>query len=236
MAYDYDDRLLSKQSGLERFTAIFNSIVKGPDCQGGFKVDLRFVHCNHSGHPAYAQNDALMAAYAANMDYLYMVNDDTDMITPGWTEPFIKKLSLFDPPNVGLVGPSYKAGNTVDLTYNFVHRTHVDIFKSFYPRLFTDWFADQWISRIYLPNNVRKFRKIRIRHTMELGTRYKRDWELRRWLAPVVNHSRYTYLRKYLEDNGIDWDHWNTKRQPDHPYLNNKDFDYWTLLNTVGEY
>ena len=102
MAYDYDDRLLSKQSGLERFTDIFNNIVKGPDCQGGFKVDLRFVHCNDSGHPAYAQNDALVAAYAANMDYLHMVNDDTDMITPGWTEPFIKKLSLFDPPNVGL--------------------------------------------------------------------------------------------------------------------------------------
>ena len=39
-------------------------------------------------------------------------------------------------------------GNIAILTHDFVHRTHVDIFGFYYPRVFTDWFADDWITGI----------------------------------------------------------------------------------------
>ena len=80
-----------------------------------------------------------------------MVNYDTLMQTANWTARFIQELAKFSPPNVGLVGPKHSGGNTAILTYNFVHRTHIDIFKTFYPPDFTDWWADRWISDLYKP-------------------------------------------------------------------------------------
>ena len=137
-----------------------------------------------------------------------MVNDDTHMNTTNWTEQFINQLAQFHPPNVGLVGPVYKEGNTEDLTYNFVHRTHVDIFKCFYPPMFKDWYADSWISRVYKPNNVVKAPTVRISHTMEMGTRYKYSQELAKWLDPLIVRYQQLYLRKYIEERGIDWREW----------------------------
>ena len=213
IGYDFNDKILSTIPGRKMFISSFDELTKSR-CKGDFVVGLRFVECSHAGQPARAQNDALMAAYRANMDYLYMVNDDTRMITPKWTELLINQLAQFHPPNVGLVGPMYKEGNIVDLTYNFVHRTHVDIFKCFYPHMFTDWYADQWISRVYLPNNVRKVYGVRISHTMDMGTRYGIRQELEKWLIPLIIRYRQFYLRKYLEDRKVDWVDWSKyKRQ-----------------------
>ena len=49
---------------------------------------------------------------------------------------------------VGVVGPHHQGGNTGILTYDFVHRTHVDIFGFYYPRVFSDWFGDDWITKV----------------------------------------------------------------------------------------
>jgi len=74
------------------------------------------------------------------------------MRTSGWTEKFIRTLEGYDPALVGVVGPNHSGGNVGILTYDFVHRTHVDIFGYYYPRLFTDWWGDAWITRVYKPN------------------------------------------------------------------------------------
>lgn len=78
----------------------------------------------------------------------------------------------YDPPNVGVVGPWFRSGNIAILTHDFVHRTHIDVFGFYYPRIFTDWFADDWITGVYSPERCRKVPGTRIKHTMELGVRY----------------------------------------------------------------
>ena len=70
------------------------------------------------------------------------MNDDTVLESTGWTEKLIEQLLRYHPPNVGVAGPWFRDGNTAIMTHDFVHRTHVDIFGFYYPRVFTDWFAD----------------------------------------------------------------------------------------------
>lgn len=65
---------------------------------------------------------------------LFRINDDTDMRTRNWTEAFISTLASYDPPNVGVVGPNHSGGNVGILTYDFTHRTHIEIFGFYYPR------------------------------------------------------------------------------------------------------
>ncbi len=136
----------------------------------------------YSGHPAWAQNDAMMEAYMDNMAYYYRVNDDTVLESTGWTEKLIEQLLRFHPPNVGVAGPWFRDGNIAILTHDFVHRTHVDIFGFYYPRVFTDWFADDWITGVYWPERARKVPGTRIKHTMEMGNRYVVNFEkANRW-------------------------------------------------------
>ena len=207
VAYDYNDHILATTDGQAAFLKLFGSVTK-LRCKRDISVNLRFLMCNHTKQPARAQNDALMAAYHDNMDYLYMVNDDTHMMTTKWTEQLIDQLVHFHPPNVGLVGPVCRVGPANILTYNFVHRTHVDIFKCFYPPMFTDWYADAWISGVYKPNNAVKVPTVKVRHTMEKGTRYKVHGALGLWRDPLIVRYQQLYLRAYLEKRGIDWREW----------------------------
>lgn len=135
LAYDVDDPMFSVQQRRERFERVFWNIVKSM-CHQKSSISLHWVHCNHRHKPAYAQNDAIMQAYLDGMQYFYRVNDDTKFITAGWTEAFISTLKHFDPPNVGVVGPSYSEGNTDDMTYDFTHHSHQTLFGYHYPRDF----------------------------------------------------------------------------------------------------
>lgn len=57
------------------------------------------------------------------------------MLAGGWTEAFIKVLGDYKPANVGVVGPNHSGGNIAILTYDFTHKTHIEIFGFHYPRL-----------------------------------------------------------------------------------------------------
>ena len=118
MGYDFNDTILSTPGGRQVFTKYFHLITTNKS-EGGFEVDVQFVRCNHSGKMAWAHNDALMAAYQDGMDYYYLVNDDTIMITNNWTNIYVEQLAQFYPPNVGVVGPDHSGGNTAILTYFF---------------------------------------------------------------------------------------------------------------------
>ena len=65
----------------------------------------------HTGHPAWAQNDAMMGAYMDDMAYYYRVNDDTVLETGSWTEKMIEQLLRSEPANVGVAGPWFKEGS-----------------------------------------------------------------------------------------------------------------------------
>ena len=172
LAYDFDDPFFAKRDNLVSFNAIFEKF-RMQECARLTFMSLHFVKCSHAKHPAWAQNDAMMMAYMDGNDYYYRMNDDTKMATNGWTEKFIKKLSEYDPPNIGVVGPTHSGGNTAILTYDFVHSSHIDVFGVYYPREYIDWYADNWITEVYKPGRITKLRDVRLLHTLSKGTRYK---------------------------------------------------------------
>ena len=171
IATDYNDPLFQVEANKKGFKKIFQNIVKN-NCPKDLKADVIFIKCNHTKKPAWAQNDAMMAAYMDNNTYYYRVNDDTVMVSKNWTLKFIEVLQKYNPPNVGVVGPFFTQGNTAILTYDFVHRTHVDIFGYYYPRMFEGWHADRWISDVYKPGRMTKLKEVSIKHVESLGQRY----------------------------------------------------------------
>ena len=170
IAYDQNDSYFGKEENVQRFRRRFRSYVSG--CPKRSAYSMQIIRCSHRGKPAWAQNDAMIAAYLNGVDYFYRVNDDTVMITKKWTERFISVLNAFKPPRLGVVGPWQHGGNRLILTYEFTHRTHIDVHGFYYPRAFTDWYADRWMSRVYPRECSVKLRHVRVLHTGERGTRY----------------------------------------------------------------
>jgi len=174
LAYDHDDDVFTNQRLRDAFQRQFYSTTTSGVCRDRRIItNLSLVQCNYSGKPAWAQNDAMLEAYLDHVDYFYRINDDTLMLTRGWTEKFIATLESYDPPSVGVVGPNSTGDWVTFLTYEFVHHTHVDIFGFYYPRLFSDWFGDMWITFVYQPNRSTKPGEVRLAHTHSLGRRYE---------------------------------------------------------------
>jgi len=201
VAHDHTDSYFQFLRSHTMFEVYFEEFVKR-NCYSGFNVTLHLVECAHSGNPAWAQNDAMMEAYMDNIAYYYRVNDDTVMETPGWTERLIEQLMRNSPPNVGVSGPWFRDGNTAILTHDFVHRTHIDIFGFYYPRVFTDWFADDWITGVYYPERTHKVNGVHIKHTMELGSRYVAHYEKADQVALEVEIGRSMIRRWLLTSEG----------------------------------
>lgn len=94
-------------------------------------------------------NQVCRATYEYGADYIVRVNDDSEFFTSKWATKAIKRLSEYSPPNVGVVGPNCRDGKSFILTHDFVHRTHLDIFKDYYPNEFDNWWIDDWITKVY---------------------------------------------------------------------------------------
>ena len=174
-AYDRDDAVFTTSRLADAFRTTFRRLVAAM-CPRGLRTSIRLVRCDHARNPTWAQNDAMLEAYLDNMEYFYRINDDTKMATAGWTEAFVDALEKYDPPRVGVVCPTHSGGNTGICTYDFVHRTHIDVFGFYYPRLFTDWWGDDWITRVYQPGRSTKLAHIHVTHTISLGQRYDVRW------------------------------------------------------------
>lgn len=57
-------------------------------------------------------NQLCRAAYDYGADYIVRVNDDSEFKTMNWMSQSIGRLSRFRPPNLGVVGPTCRQGNT----------------------------------------------------------------------------------------------------------------------------
>ena len=68
--YDYTDPFFTNSTQLHIFIQIFEEII-AKDCLKTILTKLHLIQCDHTKHPAWAQNDAVMAAYLDNMDYFY---------------------------------------------------------------------------------------------------------------------------------------------------------------------
>ena len=167
--YDYDDLLANssyRKAAIEAFDRRMASC-------GAPRLHL--VKCPYRGRPAWAQNDAMMAAYFDGADFFYRLNDDTMLVTRNWTATFVEELLRMSPSLVGAVGPYCERGPAVKiLTHDFVHRTHVEIFGYYYPRTFSDWYADNWITHVYR-KDVRALvlDHVLVNHTETMGKRYR---------------------------------------------------------------
>ena len=116
-------------------------------------------------------NEITQRAQDDGAEYIVRVNDDTEFVTPGWVQIAKDELRKMDPPNVGVVAPVCNQGNTAIFTHDMVHRTHLKIFKTYYPAEFKNWFTDDWITLVYRPNNAKSLNNWIVRHRM-IATRY----------------------------------------------------------------
>lgn len=200
LAYDTSDPVFSDRNLLGAFNEAFFSVCQSL-CPQNLNTSLHFVQCSHQGRPAWAQNDAMIEAYLDGMEYFYRVNDDSILESSGWVEEFIKTLADYDPPNVGVVGPKHLGGNELILTYDFVHRTHLEVFGFYYPRVFTDWYADDWVTKVYMPGRMTKLSNIHLKHTMTLGQRYKNDFSIYPKLELQLKADKFTLSRYAMAFN-----------------------------------
>ena len=199
LAYDFNDRFFNNQSVLQTWKERFSNFSRY-NCSHLGPIEVTLVKCNHSGKPAYAQNDAMMAAYRDGVDFFYRINDDTIMTSSKWTDIFIGELYRMVPPLVGVVGPTHLGGNLAILTYDFVHRTHIDIFGYYYPPEFTTWYADEWITRVYRPTWSKKVTSVTLRHIYS-QTQYRVRRVTPKYLDSIIKQSALP-LNRYLHRNG----------------------------------
>ncbi len=127
-------------------------------------------------------------AYEDNCDFMYRINDDTEFLNP-WTSAFVNTLRSFHPPLQGVVGPTCHEGNTAILTHDFVHRSHLDIFKTHYPPELTDWWLDDWITFVYGDSNTKKLKEVVVRHHV-LDTRYEVRWESEKIYKSLIEQGK----------------------------------------------
>jgi len=206
LAYDHTDRVFRDGRLQTAFRRTFDAETRRfCTANGGsgsdVDISLHLIECSHAGKPTWAQNDAMMEAYLDHVDYFYRINDDTKMLTAGWTEKFISTLEGYHPPRVGVVGPKHFGGNIGILTYDFVHRTHVEIFGFYYPRIFTGWWADDWITKVYAPNRSTKLSEVELSHTMSLGQRYGLEWSAYPRLLAQIDIGKQTISRYAVANN-----------------------------------
>jgi len=199
LAYDATDRYFSRAYHRKAFRTEFHEVIK-QYCLVATGCVLHLLECPYSGRPAWAQNDAMIAAYLNGAEYFYRVNDDTVLSSAKWLSAFTSVLSSYHPRNIGVVGPTHDVGNLKILTYDFVHRTHIEIFGFYYPRVFTDWFADDWITLVYAPQHITKLSNVSIEHRPLLGQRYFYESAKASHLSNQIISDRYTLARQVSDD------------------------------------
>ena len=99
--------------------------------------------------------EAAQHAFAEGAEYLHRTNDDILYMHPGWITSSVNALRRMRPPNVGIAGPRVYGDGSVNkmhggVTIDVVHRTHLRIFREYYPPQLDNWFTDSWIVYAYV--------------------------------------------------------------------------------------
>jgi len=166
-------------------------------------------------------------------DFIYRVNDDTEFKADEWTSKFVKALKGMGAPAYGVVGPSCPQGNRAILTHDFTARSHVEIFGDYYPPVLTDWFMDDWISRVYGSRRTKLLKQVEvIHHSKTYGRRYDVDGKKRHLVDDLVLRGKQKVLdfmqakgaslealKSYEKDK---FDHRQSQREVDQSTISNK--------------
>lgn len=113
--------------------------------------------CEHK--PAFAWNELFQVAHENGYDYFFQIGDDVE-IFGDWTQKFIDSIESQD--GIGVTGclekwnaACRKAKNQpLCLENAFVGRKHYEFFASFFNPTIENWFCDEWITQVYMPNYV----------------------------------------------------------------------------------
>ena len=98
------------------------------------------------GYVTHIWNILAGLAFDEGFDYMFQCGDDVQLETKGWVNKCIEVLHANN--NIGVTGPNDRK-NTRILTQTFVHRTHYELFKFYFPPEIPNWYCDDWINEIY---------------------------------------------------------------------------------------
>eukprot|EP00943_MAST-04B_sp_MAST-4B-sp1_P003046 g3046.t1 len=100
-----------------------------------------------------AINEVAKIAYRDGMQYFLRINADSELLTPRWATMGIRALQRMNHRNVGVIGPLSYNDRPDIFTHDMTSRAHLEIFnESYYPKVFSNWYIDDWISSIYGKN------------------------------------------------------------------------------------
>jgi len=119
-------------------------------------ISVKLNRCEHK--PAKAWNKLFKQAILKDFDYYYQIGDDVVMETK-WTSKFIEVLRARN--NIGVVGGCHNRnyiqrrniGRPAVIENAFVHKTHYQIFKTFFDENIENWYCDDWLTEVYKPDN-----------------------------------------------------------------------------------
>jgi hypothetical protein len=136
-------------------------------------------------------------AYHHNATFIYRINDDTEFYTL-WVSSFIQQLTSLTVP-YGVVGPSEKFISNRILTHDFVHRIHFEIFQgNYYPIELSDWWMDDWISRVYGVKRTFLLKSVQVKHHCYHHPKRYQVNSTHRTLLPLAIEKGKQMLRSYV--------------------------------------
>lgn len=148
VGYDAGDAFFDHAYGMRATKTWFQDNVRAKLDDQGIQIRLKMVRIdNVLKKPGPVFNAVATEAKKDAVDFYYRVNDDTLLITTSWASKLACALCSMGPP-YGVVGPLATHRSDM-LEHDFVHSTHMDIFKTYYAEDLVDWWMDDWISRVY---------------------------------------------------------------------------------------
>lgn len=136
-------------------------------------IPVSFVRLHPHRSGAVPFNELARHAQLLGADFFVRVNDDTEFVNTGWLTSAVEELNNLSPSRVGAVGPRCVGGTRREiLTHDMVHRTHLQIFPTYYPTEFDNWWIDDWITSVYSKRaKILDTWKVK-HHVHAFGTRY----------------------------------------------------------------
>lgn len=123
--------------------------------------------CEHK--PAFAWNKLFKTAHQSGYDYFFQIGDDVE-ITGNWTQKFIDSIESKD--GIGVAGClekwnaacRKKKNQPLCLENAFVGRKHYEFFGSFFNPTIENWFCDEWVTQVYMPNYVTVHKDLEVKN------------------------------------------------------------------------
>lgn len=203
LGYDMGDPYYDSVAGNAEVKKWFTDNIQDPMAKKGIELTLRMVKVNNSlKKPGPVFVEMARAAYNGGAEFMYRVNDDTEM-TENWPAEFVRGVLSMGKP-YGVVGPQCDQGKTSILTHDFVNRMHMEVFEmNYYPPELTDWWMDDWISLVYGKQRTFKAKNVPvIHHTGAHGQRYAVDMAHEKLLVQLVESGRKK-IRNWMLKNGV---------------------------------